>query len=240
MKLKILVADRQIVRPGDVLAIIEDTTAGTETKYIPEKHVYIYSNRLYSDIIGLASITDNDVAVIPLEGTYIPKQDDLVIGMVVNVGITNWLIDIRAPYKAILNGNDVIEGFNPITMNLRDYLDVGDCILAKITVFDRTRDPVLTVKGKGLGKITEGVLVEVKPSRVPRIIGKKGSMLNLLTSTTGCNIIVAQNGVVWIRCQDEKKTDVLIRAIKKIELKAHIRGLTEEIRLFLEKELGET
>ena len=239
MRLRILVADRQIVRPGDLLAEIEDSTEHLEERIIPEKHIYIKDKKIYSDTIGLATITDNDVHVIPLEGVYFPKKDDIVIGLVVGVGITNWIIDIRAPYKAILNGSEVIEGFNPIQHNLRDYLDIGEYILAKITIFDRTRDPILTIKGKGLGKITEGAIIEVKPSRIARIIGKKGSMLNLLVAKTGCNIIVAQNGVIWARCPDNNKLDILVKAIKRIEEKAHMRGLTEEIRLFLEKELEE-
>jgi exosome complex component RRP4 len=238
MPLKILVADRQIVRPGDVLAIIEGEEGVIEEKHYPEKHVYVLNNKIYSDILGISSITDNDVSVIPLEGVYFPRKDDLVIGLVTGIGITNWIIDIRAPYKAILNGSDVIEGFNPIIHNLRDYLDIGEYIIAKITAFDRTRDPVLTIKGKGLGKITEGSIIEVKPSRVPRIIGKKGSMLNLLISKTKCNIVVAQNGIIWARCPDDKRLNTLIRAIRMIEEKAHMRGLTEQIRLFLEKELG--
>ncbi len=233
MKLKILVADRQIVRPGDILAIVEENTV-SEFKHFPDKHIYINKDRICSDVIGIVNIHENEVSVIPLEGTYFPKQDDIVIGVVTGIGITSWVIDIRAPYKAILNGSEIIEGFNPIIHNLRDYLDIGDYVVAKIAVFDRTRDPILSVKGKGLGKITEGTIIEVKPSRVPRIIGKKGSMLNTLTSLTKCNILVAQNGVLWIRCPDNDKLNALIEAIKIIDEKPHARGLTEEVRLFLE------
>lgn len=237
MKMKILVADRQIVRPGDVLAIIEDEFFD-KIVHDPSKHIYMYGNRVYSDVVGTVNIVDDSLNVIPLEGTYFPKQGDLVIGTISAIGITNWVVDIRAPYKAILNGSELIEGFNPIIHNLRDYLNIGDYILAKIAVFDRTRDPVLTVKGKDLGKITEGVIIEVKPSRVPRIIGRKGSMLNILTTMTNCQITVAQNGVLWIRCPDNDRLNALIKAIKTIEEKPHVRGLTEEVRIILMKELG--
>ncbi|WP_440060270.1 exosome complex RNA-binding protein Rrp4 [Thermogladius sp. 4427co] len=237
MKLKIFVADRQIVRPGDVLAeIAEDNIQGF--KRIPEKHVYIANNRIYSDAYGVASISDNDITVIPFNTVYYPKKEDVVIGVVEDVGITSWTIDIRSPYRAVLNGNDVIDNFNPIYHDLRAYLDVGDMILAKIVAFDRTRDPLLTIRGKGLGKIIEGFIIEIKPSRVPRVIGKKGSMYNLLTSKTGCEITVAQNGFIWAKCPDEYRGEVLTQAIKIIEEKPHVRGLTEEIRLFLEKKLA--
>lgn len=236
MKMKILVANRQIVRPGDVLAVIEERVY--PPKYLPEKHLYIEGNRILTDIVGLVNIVNNDIQVIPLEGKYIPRVDDVVIGIVSGVGLTNWIIDINSPYPGILNANDVIENFNPITMNLRDYLDIGDYIVAKIIAFDRTRDPLLTIKGKGLGRITEGTVISIKPSRIPRVIGRKGSMLNLLTSMTKCSIVVGQNGLIWLKCGDEHTLEVLIKAIRRIEARSHIRGLTEEIRLFLEKELG--
>jgi len=235
---KILVADRQLVRPGDCLAILENEAPAEGFKRYPEKHVYIMDGKVYSDILGIVYVESGDINVIPLESVYYPRKDDLVIGVVDGIGITSWSIDIRAPYKAILPGSDAIDGFNPIMHSLRNYMDIGDFVLAKIAVFDRLRDPVLTVKGKGLGKITSGVVVEVKPSKVARLVGRRGSMYNLLASKSGCDITIAQNGYVWLKCSDEYVTKVLIEAIRLIELKAHMRGLTEEVRLFLESKLG--
>lgn len=233
--MKILVADRQLVRPGDCLAILNESVS--ELKRYPEKHVYVIGNKVISDVLGIVYVENEDLNVIPLEGVYYPRKDDLVIGVISGIGVTAWSVDIRAPYKAVLPGQDVVEGFNPIIHNLKNYLDIGDYVLAKIAVFDRTRDPVLTTRGKGLGKITEGVVVEVKPSKVARLIGRRGSMYNILTSTTGCDITIAQNGYVWLKCNDEYTTKVLIDTIKLIELKAHIRGLTEEVRSTLESKL---
>jgi len=237
--LKILVADRQIVRPGDCLALIEGVFE-QKIKHIPEKHIYILGNRVYSDIIGVVSIENNTVGVVPLESTYIPRKDDTVVGVICGVGVSSWSVDIKSPYKAVLPASDVIEGFNPAVHNLRNYLDIGDYILAKIATFDRLRDPVLTVRGKGLGKIIDGYVVDVKPSKVARVIGKKGSMYNLLTSMTKCELVVGVNGYVWAKCPDESVLDVLVKAIRLIEAKAHVRGLTEEIRSYLASKLGVT
>ncbi|WFO76050.1 RNA-binding protein [Desulfurococcaceae archaeon MEX13E-LK6-19] len=225
---KIYVANRQIVRPGDLLAEGEDVVAG--------EYTYREDNKVYSMILGLAEVDDGKVSVIPLEGTPLPKEGDTVIGLIVGVGITNWIVDIKGPYKAVLNANEALESFNPITDDLRKYLDVGDYIVAKIILFDRSRNPMLTIKGKGLGKITEGVVIDVKPSRVPRIIGKKRNMINMLTEMTGCTIIIGQNGRIWIRCPEKKMEDIVIRAIRKIEAEAHIPGLTERVRMFIEEE----
>ena len=235
--LKILVAERQIVRPGDCLALIEGVYE-REIRHIPDKHIYILGNKVYSDVVGVVSIENNSVSVVPLESTYIPRKDDIVIGVVSGFSVTAWYVNIKSPYKAVLPASDVIEGFNPAVHNLKNYLDVGDYVLAKIAVFDRLRDPVLTVKGKGLGKIVEGYVIDIKPSKVARVIGKKGSMYNLLTSATRCEIVVGVNGYVWAKCPDDYVLDVLIRAIKLIEAKAHMRGLTEEVKSYLASKLG--
>ena len=237
LKLKVYVADRQIVRPGDTLAEIEED-GNQGFKRLPEKHVYLVNNKIYSDVYGVASVSENDIAVIPFNTVYYPRRDDVVIGVIEGIGITAWEVNIRSPYRAYLNASDAIENFNPLYHDLKSYLDVGDMVLAKIVAFDRTRDPLLTIRGKGLGKIIEGIIIEVKPSRIPRIIGKKGSMFNLLTTKTGCDITVAQNGFIWAKCPDEYRGEVLTQAIKIIEEKPHARGLTEEVKQFLEQKLG--
>ncbi len=226
---KVYVENRQLVIPGEVLAEgdIEVTSP----------FIYRLGNKWYSSIIGLVDVQDNKLNIIPLEGYYFPKVGDLVIGLVIDIGITNWIVDIRAPYKALMNASDVLNRqFNPIQDDLRRYFDVGDYVLAKIALFDRVHNPVLTLKDKGLGKIVSGKIVEIAPSRVPRVIGKRRSMLNMLIEETGCDIVVAQNGRIWINCKDEQLEDILILALKKIELEAHTTGLTDRVRNFIREE----
>jgi exosome complex component RRP4 len=237
LNLKILVAERQIVRPGDCLAIIEGP-GEQRIKHIPDKHIYILGNRVYSDVVGIVSIENSSVSVVPLESTYIPRKDDIVVGVICGFSASAWYVDIKSPYKAVLPASDVIEGFNPAVHNLKNYLDIGDYVLGKIALFDRLRDPVLTIRGKGLGKIVEGFVIDIKPSKVARVIGKKGSMYNLLTSMTACEIAVGVNGYVWAKCPDDHVLDVLIKAIRLIEAKAHMRGLTEEVKSYLASKLG--
>ncbi|MEM1803850.1 MAG: exosome complex RNA-binding protein Rrp4 [Desulfurococcaceae archaeon] len=238
--MKLIVADRQLVRPGDCIAVLEENEVapGAELRHFPEKHIYIVGNKVYSDVLGVVSVEDKNISIIPLEGVYTPRKDDLVIGVVVDVGLSSWFVDIKAPYKAILPASDVIEGFNPAVHNLRNYLDTGDFVLAKIASFDRLRDPVLTVKGKGLGKIVDGFVIDIKPSKVARVIGRKGSMFNVLTSLTKCELTIGLNGYIWAKCPSEQSLKALVKAVRLIEAKAHLRGLTEEVKMLLESELG--
>ena len=225
------------MRPGDCLALIESAFE-QKIRHIPDKHIYILGNKVYSDVVGIVSIENNSVSVVPLESTYIPRKDDIVIGVICGFSVSAWYVDIKSPYKAVLPASDVIEGFNPAQHNLKNYLDIGDYVLGKIAAFDRLRDPVLTVKGKGLGKIVEGYVIDIKPSKVARVIGKKGSMYNLLVNTTKCEIVVGVNGYVWAKCPDEYVLDVLVKAVRLIEAKAHMRGLTEEVKMYLASKLG--
>lgn len=238
--MKLFVSERQLVRPGDILAVLEgeEVPMDSRMRHIPDKHVYIVGNKVYSDVLGVVSVEERSVSVIPLESVYMPRKDDLVIGVVVDVGITSLIVDIKAPYKAILPASEIVEGFNPAVHNLRNYIDVGDYVLAKVAVFDRLRDPVLTIKGKGLGKIIDGFVIDIKPSKVARVIGRRGSMYNVLTSMTKCEVVIGLNGYIWARCPSEQTLKALIKAVKLIEAKAHIKGLTEEVKLLLETELG--
>jgi len=88
----------------------------------------------------------------------------------------------------------------------------------------------LTMKEPMARKLKGGVTIRITPSKVPRLIGKEGSMINTIKEKTGTVIRVGQNGVVWI---SGEKVDKAIKAIKMIEEKSHIIGLTEEISKLL-------
>jgi len=232
---RIYVQHRQVVVPGDLLA--EDDGVIIETPAYIER----IGKKLYARVIGLANISTEEkkvkIGIIPLEGVYMPKTGDIVIGVVKDIGITHWEVDIRAPYHAILTVQEVLEHpFNPATDSLRRYLDVGDYIIAKIVAFDRTRDPLLSIKGKGLGRVVEGAIVEIKPSRVPRVIGKKASMINMLKTETGCEFVVGQNGRILVKCPNRDLEEVAVLAIKMIEREAHTSGLTERVREMIRRE----
>ncbi len=239
------VASRQFVRPGDLLAegedVFNENCRTEEGGYIEVDvargiHCVEKGHRIYAIVMGLAEIDGNKVSVIPLEGLPVLGKGDIVIGVITSVGITNWLVDIRWIYPGILPANTVIEGFNPALHDLANYLELGDYIVARIEEYERMTPPILTIKGKGLGKITEGVVIEVKPSRVPRIIGRKRSMLNILTQETGCTLVVGKNGRIWIRCGREEMVDIVINAIRKIEREAHMPSLTERIKQYITEE----
>jgi len=172
-----------------------------------------------------------------LKGVYVPTPGDTVIGMITGIGVMNWYVDINSPYTAVLNVNDFLgRPFNPAYDDMSALLKIGDYIKAKVVAFDRTRNPLLTVQGKDLGRIVTGIVVEIAPSKVPRVIGRKRSMINMLEEKTGCKFFVAVNGRIHVECPSKDLEAIAVLAIKYIEREAHTAGLTERVMRLIEEE----
>lgn len=202
-------------------------------------YVYDYKNEKRVTIIGVVDLKqEGQVSYSPLNGVYIPKEGDVVIGLVTSHGVANWFLDINSPYQAILNTQDFFgsKQGGQIPEDPFKYLQIGEYVKAKIAAFDRIRNPLLTVQDKGLGKIVDGIVVSVHPTRIPRVIGKKGSMIETLKTSTGCEFFVAVNGIIHIKCQNEELENIASNAVKMIETQAHISGLTEKVKKFIEEE----
>ena len=148
--------------------------------------------------------------------------------------ISGWAIDTNSAYTAMLSMKDGTEDFIRRGADLTRYFDVDDYIVTKIFNVTSQNLVDLTMKGPGLKKLEGGRIVKVSPSKVPRIIGKQGSMVSMIKTATNCNIIVGQNGIVWIKALKPKDEILTVETIKKIERESHISGLTDRIKKFLD------
>jgi exosome complex component RRP4 len=217
--------ERKIVIPGEVVASGDNLLPGDGTK------------KLGQDIIslkyGLAEEQDRLVKIIPLSGGYEPRRGNVVIGKVEEITFNGWVIDINTPERAFLSLMEVPRFVNKDA--LEEVMRIGDMAVAKIWSINK-RGIDLSIKSRGMGRIDDGLIVEVNPNKVPRIIGKEGSMIKLIKDNTDCNITVGQNGLVWIK--GEKIEDELLakRAIAFIEEKSFISGLTEEVEKWFKEE----
>ncbi len=224
------VTNRQIVLPGDPIATREYTVTGS---------IYWEGNCAYASTVALIDIkNEREINVIPLSGTYKPRVGDIVIGYVTDIMVTGWEVDIKSPYKAYLPIQEATLKYVDIaSTDLRTLLDINDIILARIIDFNLAYEiPVtLTIKEAKLGKITSGTIVEIQPVKVPRVIGKKGSMIALFKEELNCDVIVGQNGRIWIKCLDPRDETFLTQVIKTIESESHLPGLTEKVRSMIKK-----
>ena len=203
--------------------------------YRAEQNTIMEGNNIIATTIGLSDVHDGSVRVIPLTGGYYPKDDDLIIGKIVSHSAMSWEVDINSCYAGMLPATDVFgRDFSSHSDNLSSKLGNGDLIVARIVNADKTRDPLLTISGRELGKIDSGELVYISPSKVARLIGKRGSMIQMIESATRAQITIGQNGLIVIACED---SDGLLRAINAVELveeKAHVADLTDRISEMLE------
>ncbi|GIU68638.1 MAG: hypothetical protein KatS3mg001_488 [Candidatus Pacearchaeota archaeon] len=217
--------EREVVIPGEVLAKGEE--------YLPGEGTMKKGKEIISIRYGLLEESNKLIKVIPLSGVYEPRRGNVVIGKVEDITYYGWVIDIDAPENAFLPLQEVPKHL-PKT-NIGDILDIGDMIIAKINGVTK-RGIDLTIKMRGLGKIEEGIIMKINPSRVPRVIGKEGSMINLIKRESGCNIIVGQNGLIWIKGKSVEDELLVKKIINFIAERSFVNGLTEEVENFFKSE----
>lgn len=218
---------RKIVLPGDLLAS-NPKAAGYGT--------YVDSGKVYARIMGLFDKNDTGVRVIPLKGKYMPSVGDIVIGIVREVSLSGWNMDIYSHYPAFLPLSENPD-YKP-AKKVEDVLDIGDAIVAKVLNIDPRFSITLSMRDKVCRPVRFGRIVAINPARVPRVIGKKGSMIKTLKSELGIQILVGQNGLIWLSGDVSKIADAE-KAIYMIEEEAHTEGLTDRIIELIKSRRGE-
>jgi exosome complex component RRP4 len=224
---KLLVKDRDIVVPGDLLA--------EGMSYIPGGKAYREKDKIFTSTVGLVSLRGRVVKIIPLSGRYMPKKGDVVVGKVTNIGNSGWAVDIFSPYNADLNiGEATTEYIDLHKTELGSIFDIDDYILGEVVGINERKFIKLSTKHRPCRKLVGGNLISVSPSKIPRIIGKEGSMISMLKKGSNCDILVGQNGFVWIKGEPEKQA-LAAKVIHKIEEDSHKKGLTDVVKKMLEK-----
>lgn len=219
----------EIVAPGDVIA--EDESLSVDSG------AYEENNKIKSKHLGTVLYSGNSVMVRPMQGRYIPEEGDTVIGEISRVSYSRWTVDLNSPYDGNLNIADATEEYVDLDEDdLTDFFDVGDAVVVKVKGVTESMDVDLTMKDDRCKKLEDGRIVQIPPSKVPRVIGKKGTMVKQINAATNCNIIVGQNGLIWI---DGENANLAAKAVKKVEEEAHIDGLTDKISDWLEEQTTE-
>ncbi len=217
--------ERKIVIPGEIITTGEGNLPGEGTE------------KRGTDIIaikfGLAEESNRLVRIIPLSGVYQPRRGNVVIGKVENVTFNGWIIDIDAPESAFLSLSEVPRYVNKD--GLEEVMDIRDMVIAKIWGINK-RGTDLSIKSRGLGKIDGGIIVKINSNKVPRVIGKEGSMINLIKDETGCDITVGQNGLIWIKSDKIENELYAKKAILFVTEKSFVSGLTDEVKKWFEEE----
>ena len=201
---------KKIVIPGELL---------TDDKKKLGQNVYSRDGKIYSMIVGILSESDKYVSVIPLNGSYIPNEGDgiiLIVSSEVSVGF-------------VLDYNFTNDTFIPKS-TLSKNLDIGTVIFARI----KEKKGIDSIDLDNINILPKGNILKVSPVKVPRLIGKNDSMINLLKEYTKSEIVIGKNG--WI-CYNSKNPKLLERTINLICKNSQKTNLTDNIKSFLEKNI---
>ena len=218
---------RMHVIPGDVI---------TTGPYRADDNTIMDGRLIISTAVGISEVVDQHVRVIPLNGKYMPRIDDLVVGKVVSHTSLSWELDINSCYVGFLPATDVFgRDFSANSDELSTKLKRGDLVAARIANSDRSRDPLLTIGDRDLGKIESGELIKISASKIPRLIGKRGTMIQMIENSTDSFITVGQNGWVVVSCDNPEGLLKAKKAIQMVNKLAHVSNLTEMVRTMLRR-----
>ncbi|MFX1409923.1 MAG: exosome complex RNA-binding protein Rrp4 [Promethearchaeota archaeon] len=228
---------RDLVVPGEILT--EDVK-----NFLPGRGTILNKERdkIISLNIGLKQIKKNYINVIPLRGFYTPRPGDKAIALVVDKNPVKYKCDINAKNLGQLKPKNTVKRGRIRGPRGKDFereevstdrFDIGDILVVKILSADRLNNPELTTVGKYLGKKTNGIVIAIDPPKIPRVIGRNGSMIKMLKTLTKCNIFVTQNGRIWLKGENIAHERLLIESIYKIASEAHTVGLTDRMQEFI-------
>ncbi len=215
---------RVVVVPGETIISGEDYLPGEGTRREGE---HVVASRF-----GLAEISGRAIKVISLFGAFVPRRGNVVVGRVRDITFYGWSVDIDSASSGFLPIEESPRFINKDEMD--QYLAIGDVVAAKIWSV-KAKGVDLTLKGKGLGKLEGGFIFRVIPSRVPRVIGREGSMVGLIKEKTGCQITVGQNGWIWIRGPNSDSEIRTRKAIEFVADKVFVEGLTDKMEEWFQK-----
>ena len=194
--------EKRIVLPGDVVSDAGKRMDGC----------YVQNGKTFVSVVSMLQ----DDKVVPLKGKYLPLSGDYVVGIVSEERFSGFTIDLNSPYEGQLSSRD-----------LRDPVRVEDVLFIKINFVDEVNNPVLSEPRRLYG----GQIIEIEPTKVPRVIGRNSSMVTMISDYTGTEIFVGKNGRLYIKGENP---GVAIEAILKICRESHTSGLTDRIKQFLE------
>lgn len=197
---------RKIVLPGEKIA----------DKAVRMTNTFIEGDATYAAVVGML---DEDGTYIPLEARYRPLIGDTIVAIVMDVKSAGYSLDTNLPAGGFLSSRV-----------MRLTLDIGDVIMGKVMNVDEVGEIDLSE----IKKLPKGKIVDFPSAKIPRLIGRKNSMVNVLRDAAGGEIIIGNNGYVWL----SEKTDIplVLKAMKLIIKKAHFSGLTDQVTEFLRKE----
>jgi exosome complex component RRP4 len=174
----------------------------------------VENGKVYANVIGVVS--NNTFK--PFELAYSANINDLIVGIVYDKKPNVIFVDTGTSYTGIIQAK-----------TLRTEIRQGNIISARVAKIEES--DILLTDVVVLNK-KPGIIFNIPPSKVPRIIGRDATMINIIKRTTKCDIIVGMNGMIWVTGDNIIKAK---KAIDFITTRAHLEGLTAKVEEMLKK-----
>ncbi|MCL5239598.1 MAG: hypothetical protein M1286_03985 [Candidatus Marsarchaeota archaeon] len=213
----------KVILPGDK---ISDSPVRTE-------NAIVENGKTYATVMGM--LDESRGAFIPLESIWYPREGDFAVGIIENSKNNVYTVALESPFRGLIlppprprfggRGRFGDRGRPPMQEERREIMHIGDVVSVFVKEVKREADQVILILDRPK-RLFGGKLMEVRSSKVPRIIGKDSTMLRQLEDGTRCTILVGLNGLIWLKGEN---VPLAQKAIWKIQEEAHVSGLTERI-----------
>ena len=178
------------------------------------ENTYIKDGKTYTMVVGMS----NGEKFTALESVYTPKIGDTIIGIVTSKLSWGYSLDLNLPQKGAISSRDSRLRFN-----------IGDLVAGKVKGSGNFGDITLN----NVKKLSQGKIFIVSTSKIPRIIGRKSSMIDLIKKGSNTYIIVGNNGYIWVSSQGN--IPLIKKVLDEVVSNAHNTGLTDRISKFIKQ-----
>ena len=186
-------AEQRLVTPGMAIGPLTGMRVGSGA--------ISHNNEIIATKLGWVREFNGTISVDPITSPYLPRSGDLIIGTVAEVRNNLWFMNINGSFQGLLPMS--LAPWKVEFGHARQHMDIGDSALARVQEVDECHNVVLTMKGVGLRRLSQGAVVEVPINHLDRIRGENNTNLDRLKDVSDCRIIVGENGRVWIDGDDD-------------------------------------
>ena len=186
-------AEPRLVTPGEVIETSLEMRSGVGITY--ENNQYI------STRIGWLRENNGTLSVDPIQGSYMPRSGDLVIGYIEAVRNNLWFAEINGAFNGLLPMS--LAPWKVEFGAARQHMDIGDVIIARVQEVDESHSVVLTMKGVGLRKLKNGCVESIGVQLLDKFRGPNNEHVRNMASISDTRIVVGENGRIWIDGEPE-------------------------------------
>lgn len=197
-----------LIIPGERVCPIDD--------HIYSHNTYPHDAHICASVLGTRMQIDKLVMLRPLNHfRYIPLAGDVVVGRVSALCSRRWRVDCNAQTECMLGLSAIALPMNmqrrraeEDEMAMQTYYDVGDLLVAVVQKMG-TGMAMLSTRNERCGKLTDGLLVEVRPDCI-------GSYRSSFAENEWVCVVIGANGYVCVRPKTAK-SDCLVKVASVVQ-----------------------